>query len=152
MFLTVTQYASFQDHVFAAGVVGPILHILEYFLQERSLKVVLYGQSSPLYITNTRVPQGSVFRPSLLLVFINDLHNEVLSRIGTYCRRHHSIPVLVSLGFFEKVESAGELELELCSILPCLGKRQYVPKKSKIDFLPITVLGHEEFIGANGIY
>ena len=35
------------------GVVGPILGILESFLQERSLKVVLDGQSSPLYITNS---------------------------------------------------------------------------------------------------
>ena len=36
----------------AYGVVGPILNILESFLQERSLKVVLDGQFSPLYITN----------------------------------------------------------------------------------------------------
>ena len=56
------------------GVVGPILRILESFLQERSLKVVLDGQTSP--ITNAGVPQGSVF--------INDLPDEVPSRIGIY--------------------------------------------------------------------
>ena len=28
-----------------------------------------------------------------------------------------SIPVLVNLGFFEKLESAGELEIDLCSVV-----------------------------------
>ena len=68
----------------AYGVVGPILSILESFLQERSLKIVLDGQSSPFYITNAGVPWGSVLDPTLFLVFINDLPDEVLSRIGIY--------------------------------------------------------------------
>ena len=40
----------------AYGVVGPILHILESPLQERSLKVILDGQTLPPYITNAGVP------------------------------------------------------------------------------------------------
>ena len=39
------------------GVDGYIISILESFLQERSLKVVLDGLSSPLCITNAGVPQ-----------------------------------------------------------------------------------------------
>ena len=66
------------------GVVGPILSILESYLQERSLNVVLDGQSPPLYITNAGVPQGSVLGPTLYLVFIIDLPDEVISRIGIY--------------------------------------------------------------------
>ena len=85
--------------------------LLASFLQESSLKVVLDGQSPPLYIT-------------LFLVFINDLPGEVLSRIGIYA---DDITLYSSLGkseffegkseFFENVESAGELELDLRSIV-----------------------------------
>ena len=89
----------------AYGVVGPILHGYLSFLQKHSLKVILDGQSSLLISPM----QGSVLGPTLFLVFINDLADEVLSRIGTYAdditlyssigTYAHSIPVLVSLLF-----------------------------------------------------
>ena len=60
-------------------VVGHILNILESFLQERSLKVVLDDQSSPLCITNAGVPHGISFGPTLFLSFINYLPDKVLS-------------------------------------------------------------------------
>ena len=66
------------------GVVDPILSILKSFLQKCSLKVVLEDQSSPLYNTNAGVPEGSVLGLTLLLIFINDLSKEVLSKIGIY--------------------------------------------------------------------
>ena len=48
------------------------------------MKVVLDGQSSAVYNINAGVPQGSVLRPTLFLVFINDLPDDVLSKIGIY--------------------------------------------------------------------
>ena len=63
---------------------------LGIFLQEHSLKVVLDG-----------VPQGSVLWPTVFLFFINDLPDEVLSRIGIYADDTTLYPVLVSLFFWE---------------------------------------------------
>ena len=101
----------------AYGVIGPILNVLESFLQERSLKVVLDSQSSS-HITNAGVPQRSVLGPTLFLVFINDLPDKDLSRIGTYADDSTLYsPLGKSVCFFEKVESAGELEFNLCSIV-----------------------------------
>ena len=75
------------------------------------------GQSSPLYITNDVVPQWSVLRPTLFLVFIYDLPDEVLSRIWIYADDTNLYSSLSKSVFFEKVESTGELELDLRSIL-----------------------------------
>ena len=92
----------------AYDVVGPIIHILE-----RSLNVVLYGQTLLLYITNAGVPQGSVLGPTLFLVFINDLPDEVLSSIGICADETTLYSSLGKSVLFEKVGSAGELELDL---------------------------------------
>ena len=81
------------------------------------MKFVVDGQISPLYITNAGVPQGSVLGPTLFLVFINDLHDEVLSRIGIYADDTTLYSSLGKAAFFEQVESAGELELDLRSIV-----------------------------------
>ena len=99
------------------GVVGPILGILESFMIERSLKVVLDGQSSPLFCINAGVPQGSVLGPTLFLVFINDLPDGMLSRIGIYADDTTLYSSLGKSGIFEKVESAGELERDLSDIV-----------------------------------
>ena len=52
----------------AYGVVGPILSVLESFLQERSLKVVLDGQSSTLY-HQCWISSGICFGVNLIPVF-----------------------------------------------------------------------------------
>ena len=101
----------------AYGVVGPNLRILESFLQERSLKLILDGQTPHLYITNAGVPQGSVLGPTLFQVFINVLPDEVLSRIGSYADDTTLYSSLGKSVFLEKVESAGELEFDLHSIV-----------------------------------
>ena len=57
--------------------------------------------------------------PTLFQVFINDLPDEVLSRIAIYAddtTLHSSLGKSV---FFENMESAGELELDLRSIVEC---------------------------------
>ena len=80
------------------------------------MKVVLDGQSSPLYIAYAGVPHGSVLGPNLFLVFINELPDEVLSRIGIYTDGATLYSSIGKSVFFEKVESAGELQLDLRSI------------------------------------
>ena len=61
-----------------------VLGVIESFLSDRSLKVVINGQTSEAYKINADVPQGSLLGPTLFLIFINDLPSEIVSSVNMY--------------------------------------------------------------------
>ena len=54
------------------------------YLSNRSQYVSINGYESPLAVINCGVPQGSVLRPVLFLLYINDLNQEI-----KFCKVHH---------------------------------------------------------------
>ena len=102
----------------AYGVSGPFLDIIKYFLSDRKIRVVLDGQSSSSYSINAGVPQGSVLGPTLFLIFINDLPDNILSKLAIYT---DDTTVYSCLGktndVFGKVEMAAELEVDLRTVV-----------------------------------
>ena len=63
---------------------GQIFGLISSFLGNRRLWMVLDGKSSQEYPVNAGVPQGSILGPTLFLLYINDLPDDVICDIAIY--------------------------------------------------------------------
>ena len=66
------------------GISGQIFGLISSFLSNRRLRVVLDGKSSQEYPVNAGVPQGSILGPTLFLLYINNLPDNVICNIVFY--------------------------------------------------------------------
>ena len=66
------------------GISGQIFGLISSFLSNRQLQVVLDWKSSQEYPVNAGVPQGSILDPTLSLLYINDLSDDVICNIAIY--------------------------------------------------------------------
>ena len=66
------------------GISGQIFGLISSFRSNRRLRVVLDGKSSQEYPVNAAVPQGSILGPTLFLLYINDLPDDVICNIAIY--------------------------------------------------------------------
>ena len=66
------------------GISGQIFGLISSFLSNRQLRIVLDGKSSQEYPVNAVVPRGSILGPTLFLLCIIDLPDDVICNIAIY--------------------------------------------------------------------
>ena len=92
------------------GISGQIFGFISPFLSNRQLRGVLDGKSSQEYPVNVGIPQGSIFGPTLFLLYINDLTDSIICDIAVYAD---------DTALYSKCDRASDLwqQLELASEL-----------------------------------
>ena len=108
------------------GTSGQIFGLISSFPSTRRLRVVLDGKFSQEYPVNAGVPQGSILGPTLFLLYINDLPDDVICDIAIYGddTTHYSKCDQVS-DQWQQLELASEFESELRDTAD-LGKKWLV--------------------------
>ena len=77
-------HAGFLHKLKSYGNPGQIFGLISSFLSNRQLRVVLEEKFSQEYPANVGVPQGSILGPTLFLLYINDLPDDVICDIAIY--------------------------------------------------------------------
>ena len=110
------------------GISGQIFGLISSFLCNRKLRVVLDGKSSQECSVNAGVHQGSILGPTLFLLYINDLPDDVICDIAIYAD---------DTTLYSKCDRASNLwqQLELASeLVPDLRDTVDWGKKWLVDF------------------
>ena len=66
------------------GIRGEILSWIISFLSNRTQQVVVSGIQSLSCLVSSGVPQGSLLRPVLFLLYINDITSEIQSQVRLF--------------------------------------------------------------------
>ena len=110
------------------GISGQTFGLILSFVSNRRLRVVLDGKSSQEYPVNAGVPQGSILRPPLFLLYNNDLPHDIIWSIIIYAD---------DTTLYSRCDQASDLwqQLELASELESnLQNTVHWDRKWHVDF------------------
>ena len=77
-------HAAFLHKLRSYGISDQIFGLISSFLSNRWSRMILDGKSFQEYLVNAEVPQGSILGPTLFVLYINDLLDDVICNIVIY--------------------------------------------------------------------
>ena len=110
------------------GIRGRELAWIRAFLGSRSQQVVIDGEESESIPVTSGVPQGSVLGPILFLIYINDLPDEVRSRVRLFADDTALYLTMES----EDERSALQTDLDILSAWETRWDMEFNPSKCQV--------------------
>ena len=133
-------HAGLLHKIKSYGISGQIFGLISSFLSNRQLRVVLDRKSSQEYPVNAGVPQGSILGPTLFLLYINDLPDDVICDIAIYAddtTLYFKCDQASDL--LQQLELASELESDQRNIVDW-GKKWLISMLGKLSWFHLTSL------------
>ena len=115
------------------GISGQIFGLISSFLSNRRLRVILDGKSSQEYPVNAGVPQGSILGPTLFLLYINDLPDDVICNIAIYADDTTLYSKCDQASDLRQLELAFELESDLQDTVAGAGSGLLISMLEKLN-------------------
>ena len=103
--------------------------------------MVLDGKCLQEYPVNAGVPQGSILRPTLFLLYMNDLLDDVICNIAIYA----DDPILYykcdqTSDLWQQLELASELESDLQDTVDSAGSGLLISMLERLNWFHLTGL------------
>ena len=134
-------YAGLLHKLKSYGISCQIFSLISSFISNRRLQVVLDGKSSQEYPVNAGVARGSILGPTLFLLYINDLPDDVICDIAI----HADDATLYSKcdqasDLWQQLELASELESDLRDTLDWGRSGLLISMLGKLSWFRLTGL------------
>ena len=109
------------------------------FLSNRRLRVVRHGKSSPEHPVIAGVPQGSIVGPTLFLLYINDIPDDVICNIAIYAGDTTLYSKCdQSSDLLQQLDLASELEFEFETLWTRPGSGLLISVLEKLCWFVLT--------------
>ena len=143
------------------GVRGQTLTWIKNFLDDRTQTVVLNGSSSDSIPVSSGVPQGSVLGPLLFLAYINDLPENISSKIRLFADDTAIYLTLTShlqsstlqndLRILEKWESDWDMEFNpsKCQVIHVTKRKTPIPSQYYLHEVLLESVSSAKYLGVD---
>ena len=115
------------------GISGQIFGLISSFLSNRRHPVVLDRKSSQEYPVNAGVPQGSILGPTLFLLYINDLPDDVICNIAVFTDTTLYSKCDQASDLWQQLELPFELESDLRDTVDWAGSGLLISVLEKLN-------------------